>query len=146
MPYADPATLLLPLECGVNVIAAHCGTKSGLSDPDYLPALLRMMECWPNLYADISALNLPLRSDGLTTLLRRHPERLGRIVHGSDFPVPVQPLWARMRGLVSPAQARFIGGEPNVLERDYQVKAAMGFPPETFTRIWSLLRTGDQPL
>lgn len=138
--YADPATLLLPLECGVKVVAAHCGTKSGLSDPDYLPALFRMMEHWPNLYADISALNLPLRSAGLTSLLRRHPEWLGRIVHGSDFPVPVQPVWARLRGLVSPAQAQFLRGEPNVLERDYQLKVAMGFPPEIFTRIWDLLR------
>src|SRR5262249_45666383 len=33
--YADPRTLQLPLECGVNVIAAHCATKSGLFDPEY---------------------------------------------------------------------------------------------------------------
>jgi hypothetical protein len=26
------------------------------------------------------------------------------------------------------------------LERDYQLKVAMGFPRETFTRIWGLLR------
>src|SRR5205823_4218493 len=26
--YADPRILALPLECGVNVIAAHCGTRS----------------------------------------------------------------------------------------------------------------------
>src|SRR5437660_971360 len=32
---ANPRVLRLPLECGVTVIAAHCGTRSGLSDPDY---------------------------------------------------------------------------------------------------------------
>ncbi|RYD31443.1 MAG: hypothetical protein EOP86_17905, partial [Verrucomicrobiaceae bacterium] len=68
--HASPAGLQLPLECGVNVIAAHCATKSGLGDPDYLPLLLEMMDRWPNLYGDLSALNLPLRSAGLTRLLR----------------------------------------------------------------------------
>jgi len=29
---------------------------------------------------------------------------------------------------------------PNILERDYQLKRAMGFPPESFTRIWQVLR------
>ena len=136
--YADPATLRLPLECGVKVIAAHCATKSGLGDRDYLPALLKMMQDYPNLYGDISALNLPLRSAGLTTLIR--PEYHARLVHGSDFPVPVQPLWARWRGLLTRAEAQFIAEEPNFLERDYHLKVAMGFPPEVFTRTWDLVR------
>ena len=136
--YANPATLRLPLECGVNVIAAHCATKSGLGDPDYLPELLRMMDQYPNLYGDISALNLPLRSAGLTTLIR--PQHHARLVHGSDFPVPVQPLWAQWRGLLTKEQAHFIAEEPNVLERDYHLKVAMGFPPGVFTRMWGLLR------
>lgn len=138
--YADPATLRLPLECGVKVIAAHCATKSGLGDPDYLAALLGMMRDYPNLYGDLSALNLPLRSAGLTTLIR--PEHHARLVHGSDFPVPVQPLWARWRGLLTRAEAQFIAEEPNFLERDYHLKVAMGFPPEVFTRVWGLLRVG----
>ncbi len=141
--YADPATLRLPLECGVNVIAAHCATKSGLGDPDYLPGLLRMMERYPNLYGDLSALNLPLRSAGFTTLIR--PEYHARLVHGSDFPVPVQPVWARWRGLLTRAEAQFIAEEPNFLERDYHLKAAMGFPPEVFTRMWGLLRLAGRP-
>src|SRR5256885_6917110 len=32
--YSDPRVLALPLECGVTTIAAHCGTKSGLFDPE----------------------------------------------------------------------------------------------------------------
>jgi hypothetical protein len=31
-------------------------------------------------------------------------------------------------------------GQPNVLERDYQMKVAMGFRPEVFTRAHGLLR------
>ena len=38
--YADPRVLRQPLECGVKVIAAHCGTKSGLFDPEYFFVLL----------------------------------------------------------------------------------------------------------
>lgn len=141
--YANPATLRLPLECGVTVIAAHCATRSGLNDPDYLPSLLDLMQSYPKLYGDLSALNLPLRSAGLTTLVR--PEYHARLVHGSDFPVPVQACWAQWRGLLSPAAARFLMDEPNFLERDYHLKAAMGFPPEVFTRIWGLLRLPDPP-
>jgi hypothetical protein len=32
--------------------------------------------------------------------------------------------------------------EPNILERDYQLKRAMGFPEETFTRIGRIV--GDR--
>lgn len=137
--YADPAYLRLPLECGVNVIAAHCATKSGLHDPDYLPALLRMMDRWPNLHGDISALNLPVRSAGLATLLKL-PQYHSRLVHGSDFPVPIQPLWARLRGLITADQARFLREDHNVLELDWQLKRAIGFPPEVFTQVRRLLR------
>lgn len=137
--YANPEYLRLPLECGVNVIAAHCATKSGLHDPDYLPALLRLMDDWPNLYGDISALNLPIRSAGLATLLKL-PQYHCRLLHGSDFPVPIQPLWARLRGLITADEARFLRQDPNLLELDWQLKRAMGFPPEVFTRVRQILR------
>ena len=48
--------------------------------------------------------------------------------------------WAWMRGLVDWETFRRLEREPNPLERDYQLKRAMGFPMETFTRIWQLLR------
>ena len=53
--FADPAVLRLPLDSGVTVIAAHCATKSGLTDPEYFFKLLKMFEQHPNLYGDISA-------------------------------------------------------------------------------------------
>ncbi len=85
--FADPRILTLPLECGVTVIAAHCGTKSGLLDPEYFHVFAEMT--WKSF--------------------RR---------------------WER---------------EPNIIERDYQLKRAMGFPEETFTRIWKLLRLLRMP-
>jgi uncharacterized protein len=138
---ADPACLTGALDCGVTVIAAHCATRSGATDPDYLPALVQMMEKWPRLYGDISALNLPFRSAGLKFLLAR-PDLHSRIVHGSDFPVPVSGTWARMRKLLTPAEARRCGQIKNLLARDHRLKEAMGFPPQVFTQVWDLLRVG----
>ena len=63
-----------------------------------------------------------------------------RLVHGSDYPVPVFGHWAWMQGFIDWAAFRKWEAEPNPLERDYQLKRAMGFPPETFNRIEQLLR------
>jgi hypothetical protein len=63
-----------------------------------------------------------------------------RIIHGSDLPVPIYGHFPWLRGLIDWQTFRRWQKEPNVLERDYQLKRAMGFPPETFTRLWTLLR------
>ncbi len=136
--YADPRILALPLECGVKVVAAHCATKSGLFDPEYFHIFAGMTRRFPNLYGDISAFNVPLRGRHVPECLRE-PLSL-RMVHGSDYPVPVHGHWAWMGGRVDYETFRRWERHKNVLERDYQLKRAMGFPPETFTRIWSLLR------
>ena len=136
---ADPATLTGALDCGVTVIAAHCATKSGARDPDYLPSLVEMMGRFPNLHADLSALNLPFRSAGLKAMLAR-PDLHHRLLHGSDFPVPVQPSWARLRKLISPSEARRCGAIKNLLARDHRLKEAAGFPDRVFTQVWDLLR------
>lgn len=140
---ADPGTLIGALDCGVTVIAAHCATKSGVTDPDYLPLLVRMMERHSNLYGDLGALNLPFRSAGLKAMLS-HPDLHGRIVHGSDFPVPVQPYWAKLRKLITPAEARQCGKIENLLARDLQIKEAAGFPANVFTQVWNLLRVRSE--
>lgn len=139
---ANPAVLRLPLECGVTVIAAHCATKSGLTDSEYFFTLLEMFHRHPRLFGDISAFNVPLRGRHVRTCLK--PEVVGRLVHGSDYPVPVEGLWAWLRGFIDWRAWRESRREPNVLERDYQLKVAMGFPPEVFTRGWSLLRQTRQ--
>jgi hypothetical protein len=137
--YADPETLRLPLECGVKVVAAHCATMSGIIDMDYFPKLAEMFCEYENLYADTSALNVPLRSHGLRRCLEDE-NVASRLVHGSDFPVPCSGLWAWMRGLIDSDQAMECGRITSPIERDYQIKVAMGFPPEKFTRINDLLR------
>jgi hypothetical protein len=136
--FADPRTLILPLEIGVTVIAAHSGTKSGLTDPEYFHVFAEMTRRFPNLYGDTSAFNVPMRGRHIRKCVVE--PLLSRMVHGSDFPVPVNGLWAWLRGFVSWKAYRQAQRNPNILERDYQLKVAMGFPPETFTRISKLLR------
>lgn len=136
--YSDPRVLTLPLECGVNVIAAHCATKSGLTDEDYFPVFAKMTEKYSNLYGDNSAFNVPLRGGHIPECLEE--PLASRIVHGSDFPVPVAGRWARMRGYLDRETAKKWDALPNVIERDYQLKRAMGFKEESFTRVWKLLR------
>lgn len=136
--YADPRTMTLPLECGVTVIAAHAATRSGLGDPEYFFVWAEMLARWPNLYGDTSAWHVPMRGRhaGISTtgLIAE------RLLHGSDFPVPVNGLWARLRGFISDGDWQRTRAIRNVLERDYQLKIAMGFGPEHFTRVAGLLR------
>ncbi len=136
--YSDPRNLELPLKCGVTVIAAHSATKSGLFDREYFHVFAEMTRRYPNLYGDTSAFNVPIRGRHVRECLKE--PLLSRMVHGSDFPVPVHGHWAWLRGVVDWKTFRKWERHPNILERDYQLKLAMGFPPESFTRISGLLR------
>jgi predicted TIM-barrel fold metal-dependent hydrolase len=136
---ADPRILERPLQCGVTVIAAHCGTTSGIFDRDYFRIFAQMIRRYPRLYGDISALTVPVR--GRVVPLCLQEPLLHRLVHGSDFPVPAFGHWFCLRGYIDRQTFRRWQSHPNPLERDYQFKRAVGFPPETFTRIRRLLPT-----
>jgi predicted TIM-barrel fold metal-dependent hydrolase len=136
--FADPRVLTLPLECGVTVIAAHCGTKSGAVDPEYFYVFAEMTRRFPKLHGDTSAFNVPIRGRHVRECLET--PLVDRMVHGSDYPVPVHGHFAWMRGYVDWKTFRRWETQSNILERDYELKLAMGFPPESFTRIRGLLR------
>jgi hypothetical protein len=141
--FSDPRILRLPLECGVTAIAAHCGTKSGVFDPDYFGVFVEMSRKYPNLYGDSSAFNVPIRGQHVPECVRE--PLASRILHGSDYPVPVFGHWAWTRGLISWEDFRRCEGLSNVLERDYQLKRAMVFPPQSFGQIRRLLpRAGPE--
>ncbi|HSP45830.1 MAG TPA: amidohydrolase family protein [Chthoniobacterales bacterium] len=172
---ADPKLLRFPLECGVTVIAAHCGTSSGAFDRDYFDDWVKMLSEFPNLYGDVSALVSLNRCAHLRDCLPRnidfqsvHPAELNsaetndaadnrcvgrtgrrpifreeiapRILHGSDFPVPVlgHRLW--LQGWIDRATFRRCQRIHNPLERDWQLKRALGFSDEIATRAAGLLR------
>lgn len=134
----NPEILRAPLECGVTVVAAHVATASHPLDRDYFSTFCQMLTEYPNLYGDISALNSPFRSRALGRC--RETPIVERIVHGSDLPIPISGRYARWRGLLSASDFRSVQREPNLLERDLQLKVAMGFPPEIFSRAASFLR------
>src|SRR4029077_647866 len=131
--FADPRLLRTPLQCGVTVIAAHCGTSSGAFDLDYFDDWVAMLREFPNLYGDISALVSLNRCKHLRDC--RCPKVESRILHGSDFPVPVlgHRLW--LNGSLYRDSFRRIQKIQNPLERDFQFKKALGFSDEVFTRV-----------
>lgn len=137
---AHPRRLELPLQVGVTVIAAHCATKSALFDGQWFPDFVEMTRRHANLYGDTSAfsvLNNRIRGNVVPTTLAE--PLASRILHGSDWPVPVSAFWARAKGLIDAASHAKWARHPNLLERDYQLKVAMGYKPEVFTRVWDLL-------
>jgi len=136
--YQDPRILRRPLELGVKVIAAHSSGNSHFFDPNYFGELIKLMDEFPNLYADTSALNSPIRSGVLKQVLAAG--RLDRFLHGSDYPVPVGALWVRLRGLITAEQRREAARIDNLIGRDAYLKQAMGFDEGHFTRLAEVLR------
>lgn len=141
---ADPRVLTRALEIGVTCIAAHSGTGMMVVDPDYFDVFAKMTQRFPRLYGDNSALaaaNFRLRPSALKRMLE--PELAARILHGSDVPVPVTGavLWAL--GMMSWREWRATARLTNPVERDAQIKRALGFGEETFTRLAGLLRKRD---
>lgn len=138
---ASPRMLTRPLEIGVTCIAAHCGTGMMLLDPDYLEVFAEMVERFPNLYGDnsaLAALNFRLRPAALRRLTTGLLAR--RILHGSDLPVPSSGLLPWASGMLSWREYRKAAAITNPLERDAQLKRALGFDDATFTRSASVLR------
>jgi len=136
--FADPKLLRSPLECGVTVIAAHCATKSGAFDPDHFDDWVAMLREFPNLYGDLSALVSLNRCGHLLDCLRE--EIAPRILHGSDFPVPVLGHRMWLQGWIDRATFRRCQNVRNPLERDWQFKRALGFSGEIAARSAKLLR------
>jgi uncharacterized protein len=135
---ADPKLLRLPLECGVTVIAAHCATRSGAFDRDYFDDWVEMLREFPNLYGDISAMVSLNRCGHLRDCLRA--DIAPRVLHGSDFPVPVLGHRMWLQGWLDRAAFRRCQTITNSLERDWAFKLALGFTEEIATRPAKLLR------
>tara|TARA_B110000879_G_scaffold62939_1_gene88464 strand:+ start:4196 stop:5062 length:867 start_codon:yes stop_codon:yes gene_type:complete len=136
--FGDPKKLEILLDCGVTTIAAHSAGRSGLFDGDWTGDLLDLFKRFPHLYGDNSALSSLNRARTLKHIL---PEEIqSRIIHGSDYPVPVSGLGPMLMGKLSWSDYKATGKIPNIIERDYQLKQKMGFNEKTFTRMDELLR------
>jgi len=133
--YADPALLVPALRRGVTVVAAHCGTRDFPWAPDYLPAFVRLVHEYENLYGDTAALNLPTRSYAYDTILHDDVVR-NRLVHGSDWPIISVPT----RRIGWWAATRLLFQEKNWLRRDVLVKQQLGLDDAYWQRAATLLR------
>lgn len=128
----SPRVLRLPLEQGVVCIAAHGASRSLPWGADHLGDLVELARRFPNLLVDNSALASPIRSAAIPRLLG---ELGDRIVHGSDFPVPSDPLWPWLRGQLGWADVRAVRALANPLARDADAKRRLGFGEASFTRL-----------
>lgn len=131
----SPRCLQLPLECGVTVIAAHCGTRALPWDGDHFDEFLQMRKRFPNFYGDLAALSHITHLKSLQHL-RDEPERL---LHGTDYPVvtAVFPSW--LKGWIDRETMLRLRAVPNPLEKKIQLTRALGFPERVFTDLWQLL-------
>lgn len=149
--FGDPLRLRPALEAGTTVIVAHCGTAGWLHLRETFGAFLGLAASYPNCYGDTSSLTNFWRSRYMFELL--DPEKLrskydvvpedplSRLVHGSDFPIPITP-WALTGRIPGPARrgAARIG---NHLQRDIELKRLAGLPDEILTRTAEVLRIAD---
>jgi uncharacterized protein len=133
----DVRLLIPPLQAGVPVICAHAGTRILFSrEPDQLPVVRQLLQEYPHLWVDNSGMANPGRYAHLPRLIR-DPVFLARMLHGSDFPVPVNSFYFLPR--LGAATVLRLERERNPLTRDAATKRALGAPETTFTRAAALL-------
>jgi uncharacterized protein len=137
----NPECLRAPLECGVNVVAAHCGSPALPWDRDYGRIFDRMRKEFPNFFGDLSALSQPMH---LRTLARLRADP-AKILHGSDYPVLTSGIWSKLKGWISGDDYRLLRALKNPLERKYQLTRALGFPSSVFTDAWKLFPASPMP-
>ncbi|KNC47248.1 amidohydrolase 2 [Thecamonas trahens ATCC 50062] len=154
----NPLLLRTPLDAGVKVIAAHCGSEGMALDLD-APGLVRVpaFDLWlrlmdnprytDRLYGDIAALTSFKRIAHTRDLLLNRRDLLPRLVYGSDYPVPAVNAVVRLAklvdaGLLDPAAVPHLRAlyAANPLTFDVASKLAIGFPARVFdTNIHTLL-------
>ena len=126
--FTDPRRLVRPLDHGLRVIAAHCGTCTLFDREDYYPGFVEMMHRYPNLYGDTSILATWPRWRALGRLAGE-PESLRiRLLHGSDYPFPPSRGPYLHRAGFRPGATR------NPLDIDLAIKQSFDFGPGYATR------------
>jgi len=164
----NPLRLRRALDCGVKVIAAHCGSSGKCADLDdpmrpSVPAFSLFMRLMNEpkyshlLFADISAMAARARLPVPLHTMLDHTEWHHRLVYGSDYPVPAAAVAVSTKSLVSHG---FIArNEADCLNELYNFNPILfsyvmmrlvrspttgkRFPPEIFT--WNRKLLGPPP-
>lgn len=130
--------MLEPLaQRGIPLIVAHCATGSPFSPGrDHLKHFAKMAGEHACVHGDVSAFATPARARALARVLRE-PNLVGRLLQGSDWPVPANAwLFARALGY---RQAKALARIEHPWDRDVAIKRALGLPEDAFTRAQSVL-------
>jgi uncharacterized protein len=153
--WGNPLRLRRPLELGVKVVAAHCATQGEMRDEEsagaptvpafgLLRRLIDEVKYRGLLFGDISGIESNGREPDMVRELVLDARWIGRLVNGSDYPLPgsrVLTSTARMveLGLLSPDVAREIGHIQghNPLLYDFALKRLLrvegrSFPAQVF--------------
>jgi predicted TIM-barrel fold metal-dependent hydrolase len=142
--FGKPERLRRALDLGVVVIAAHCAS-AGVAHPfrEDFDTWVEMLSTYPNLYGDISAMASPARFPYIHRVLRERRAH-GRVLLGSDFPIPVMPsLFVAKLGF---RETRRLSRIDNPLQRNLEVFDALGVDGAAMRRAAKILRLDDQRL
>lgn len=135
--HGDLSRLSAALDAGVQVIVPHAGNLRLFHDAADWDTLRAEMARRPNLWIDDSALCMLHRRRRLFHVAAA-ADIHGRVIHGSDFPLPAQPLaFADRIGL---GEARRIRGIPSSFERDVSLKRALKIPDAFLAQASKVLR------
>ena len=126
--FTNPTRLARPLEHGLRVIAAHCGTCTIVDREDYYPDFVRMMNRYDNLYGDTSILATWPRFRALARLEGEPVSLKRRLLHGSDFPFPPS------RGPFLRRTGFFPAERGNPLDMDLAIKRTFDLGPDYATQ------------
>ena len=132
---ADPLKLVLPLEMGVTVIAAHIATTGKNEGQDNFERILPMFEKYPKLFTDISSLTQINKLGYLVKALKK-PHVVDRMLYGSDWPLQFFPFvspWYHINH-IGIRRAWRISRISNPWDRDIKLKEALGVSYSVFAR------------
>lgn len=138
---ADPERLRPALEQGVTVIAAHCASNGRNAGEHNFDRFVALMNRYPNLHGDISALTQLNRLGHLQRVLK-FSEWRDRLHYGTDMPLPRTGLtspWFQL-GRLPLATIRRLASLHNPWDQDLQLKLALGLPPRILENTPRLLR------
>jgi uncharacterized protein len=136
----NPELLRPALDRGVTVIVAHCGTKSGLFDTNWMPHFCKLAREYPNCWGDTSTFCTPGRTRWISRILREEGV-VEKLIHGSDYPVP-PAAWTALFSL-GLKRTRSLHQIWSFLERDVRIKRELGMPEMVFTNAARVLAPGS---
>ncbi len=147
--FGDPLRLERALGAGVTTIVAHCGGAGLMHRRETFAGFVSLAKRYTNLWGDTAAMSNFWRVKYLWYLLDpqlcerkigdRLEEPLKRLLHGSDFPIPIT-AWS-FRGKIGKGDlVEALKHKKNTLQLDIELKRRAGLGDDILTRAAKTLR------